>query len=536
MRERWSAFQAVWANRGLRHVEVAWVGSKLGGWSYGIAIAVYAFEHGGPSAVGVVALARWLPAAVAAPWTAALGDRLPRRRVMLVSDLGRVAVMAGMAVVALADGPAVLVYVLAACSAVVGTAFRPAQRALLPSLARTPDELAAANVVSSLIESLGIFGGPALGGLLLALTSPGAVFACVGGAFLWSAVYVARLPELAGRPDASTVGLGRSVAEGLRAIAAHRPVRLIIGLFALQTLVDGALAVLIVVLALDHLHIGGSGVGFLMAAGGVGGLVGAGAAAALVGRRRLANDFGLGIVAWGAPIVLIGVWPSEWPALVLLALVGVANTVADVAGETMLQRSVPDEILSRAFGVLESLLLAFSGLGAVLATPLYRIAGLRGALIVIGALLPLAALAARRSLAAIDAAAEVPAHRLDLLRGVRFLALLPPPALELLASRAVEVHVPAGEDVVREGDRGDSFYVIDSGEVEIAGGRHGRGAYFGEIALLRDVPRTATVHAVTKLDLLVLERDDFLAAVTGYAPSAEAANVVIAARVPALSG
>ena len=190
----------------------------------------------------------------------------------------------------------------------------------------------------------------------------------------------------------------------------------------------------------------------------------------------------------------------------------------------------------RAVTLSAPLLLAFSGLGAVLATPLYRIAGLRGALIVIGALLPLAALAARRSLAAIDAAAEVPAHRLGLLRGVRFLALLPPPALELLASRAVEVHVPAGEDVVREGDRGDSFYVIDSGEVEIAGGRHGRGAYFGEIALLRDVPRTATVHAVTKLDLLVLERDDFLAAVTGYAPSAEAANVVIAARVPALSG
>jgi MFS family permease len=536
MRERWAAFRAVGANPALRHVEVAWVGSKLGGWSYGIAIAVYAFEHGGPSAVGIVALARWLPAAVAAPWTAVLGDRLPRRRVMLASDLGRVAVMAGMAVVALANGPASLVYVLAACSAVVGTAFRPAQRALLPSLARTPDELAAANVVSSLIESLGIFGGPALGGLLLAATSPGVVFACVAGSFLWSAVYVARLPEVAGRPDASTAGLAGAVVEGLRAIAAHRAVRLIIALFALQTLVDGALGVLIVVLAFDRLHIGGSGVGFLMAAGGVGGLLGAGAAAALVGRRRLANGFGLGIVGWGAPIVLIGVWPSEWPALVLLAFVGVANTVADVAGETLLQRSVPDEILSRAFGVLESLLLAFSGLGAVLATPLYRVAGLRGALIVIGALLPVAALASRRALAAVDAASEVPARRLELLREVPFLALLPPPALELLASRAVEMHVVAGEDVLREGDLGDRFYVIEAGEVEIAGRTHGAGGYFGEIALLRDVPRTATVHAVTDVQLLAVERDDFIGAVTGYAPSAAAAETVIGARLPALSG
>jgi predicted MFS family arabinose efflux permease len=532
MREKRAAFRAVGANPALRHVQLGWVGSMLGGWSYGVTIAVYAFEHGGASAVGLAALVRWLPAAAVAPWAAVLGDLLPRKRVMLSSDLGRIVVMSCMAGVAFAGGSSAIVYGLAACSAVVGTAFRPAQRALLPSLAQTPDELAAANVVSSLVESLGIFGGPAIGGLLLALTSPGTVFACVAGAFAWSALHVARLPQ-SPRPPAAPRGIASQTIEGIRTILTIGRVRLIVGMFALQTLVDGALTVLIVVLALRRLHLGDSGVGLLMAAGGIGGLLGGIGAAALVGRRHLAPAFGLSILFWGLPIALIGVWPAEWLALVLLAAVGAANTVADVAGETLLQRGVADEVLARVFGVLESVILACSALGAVLAPLAYRALGLRGALILIGTPLPVAALLAWRTLAATDVAAPVGLGRL---RDVPFLAVLPPPTLELLAAHAALIHVSAGDNVFREGDPGDRFYVIDAGEVEIAGGRHGPGGYFGEIALVRDVPRTATVRAVTDVDLLALEREAFIAAVTGYPPSAEATDAVIEARMPALSG
>jgi hypothetical protein len=453
---------------------------------------------------------------------------------MLAADLVRAAAMASMAALALEGGPRGLIYALAACSAVTGTAFGPAQSALLPSLARSPEELTAANVVSTTLESFGIFGGPALGGLLLAATSPGTVFATVAGTFLWSAFNVARLPEDAHEPPPRAGVLDEALA-GLRTIATQGRVRLVLLLFAAQTLVDGALGVLIVVLALKRLHIGAAGVGYLSAAGGIGGLAGAGLATMLVGRRRLGRDFGLGIVAWGVPIALIGVWPNEWAALLLLALVGAANTVVDVAGITLLQRSVPDDVLARVFGVLESLILGASGLGAVLAPVAYHWLGLRGALLLTGAILPGAAVLASRALATIDLAVAVPAH-LERLQAVPFLALLPPPTLELLAGRVQAVHVAAGDDVIREGDRGDRFYVIDSGEVEVLGNRLGPGDYVGEIALLRDVPRTATVRAVTDVELLALERDDFIAAVTGHAPSAEAAGAVIGARLPALSG
>jgi hypothetical protein len=202
---------------------------------------------------------------------------------------------------------------------------------------------------------------------------------------------------------------------------------------------------------------------------------------------------------------------------------------------TLLQRSVSDHVLARVFGVLDSLILGSAGLGAELAPLLYRVLGLRGALLVVGAVLPAAALLGGRALAAIDRAVSAPAH-LERLRGVPFLAVLPVPALELLAGRLAQVRVAAGNNVFAEGDRGDRFYVIDSGEVEILGARHGPGGYFGEIALLRDVPRTATVHAVSDVELVALERDDFIGAVTGHAPSAEAADSLIGARLPSLSG
>ena len=535
MRERLAAFAAVFGNSGLRRLELAWAGSMFGSWAYGFAIAVFAYRHGGASTVGLVALIRWIPAAAVAPWAAVLADRLPRRRVMLGSDLSRVAVMGGMAATALSGGPAFLVYALATCSSILATAFRPAQSAILPSLARSPEELTAANVVSSTIESLGIFGGPAIAGLLLAATSPGVVFACVGGTFLWSALNVVRLPEPAGSVRAEPGSTLAEALAGVRAIAMVPSARLLVSLFAAQTLVDGMLGVLVVVLALRRLDLGASGVGFLNAAGGIGGLAGAVLAASLVGRRRLAGDFGLGIVMWGLPIALIGIWPREWPALALLAVCGAGNTVVDVAGVTLLQRSVPDEVLARVFGVLESIILCSTSLGAVAAPIAYHWLGLRGALILTGAVLPAAALVAAPALARVDAGARVPQH-LERLRGVPFLSLLPAPQLELLAGRLAPVRIAAGEDIIREGDLGDRFYVIDSGEVEIAGRRYGPGDYFGEIALLRDVPRTATVHAVTDMELLALDRDDFIGAVTGHAPSAEAANVVIGARLPALAG
>jgi MFS family permease len=535
-----AAFAEVFRNPGLRRVQLAWAGSVAGDWAYAVALAVYAYGAGGAAAVGLVGLIRFVPAAVAAPFAGIIADRFRRERVMLAADLVRAVALAAAAVAVFADAPPALVYVLAAVVSVVAMAFRPAQAAVLPSLARSPDELTAANVASTTIESVGSFAGPALGGFLLAATDAGVVFAVTAGTFLWSAALVSRISTKAREPrPAAGPGLLAEATAGFRAITSDSRLRVLTLLFSAQTLVAGALNVLIVVLALELLDVGDAGVGWLNAAVGAGGIAGAALALALVGRRRLAGDFGLGLILWGAPIALIAVFPDLVPALVLLAVVGVGNTIADIAGLTLLQRAIPDEVLARAFGVLESLWVGTIGLGAVLVPPLIAALGERGALLATGALLPVLAALYWRRLAAIDKEAPPATRELALLRAIPLFAPLPVPTIEHLARSLAPVRVEAGQAVLRQGEAGDRFFVIGSGRAAItADGRSLRtleaGDHFGEIALLRDVPRTASVTAQTELELYALERDEFVAAVTGHSASAEAADAVIGARLGSL--
>jgi MFS family permease len=538
--ESLAAFADVFRNPDLRRIELAWVGSVAGDWAYAVALAVFAYEAGGTAAVGLVGLIRFVPAAVAAPFAGVIADRFRRERVMLTADLVRAVALAVAAAAVFVEAPAALIYVLAALVAVVATAFRPAQAAILPSLARSPDELTAANVASSTIESVGSFAGPALGGLLLAATDAGVVFAATAATFLWSAMLVSRIRAKAPEPrPAEQPHILAEATAGFRAIAFEPRLRLLTMLFSAQTLVAGALNVLIVVISLEILDMGDAGVGWLNSAVGAGGIAGAVLALALVGRRRLAADFGLGLILWGVPIALIAVFPDLVPVLVLLTLVGVGNTIVDIAGLTLLQRAVADEVLARVFGVLESLWIATLGLGAALVPLLIAGLGERATLVATGALLPVLAVVYWRRLAAIDAEAPPPGREFALLRSIPLFAPLPVPTLEHLAASLVPVRVEAGRVVLHQGEAGDRFFVISSGRADVtAGGRNLRtlevGDHFGEIALLRDVPRTASVSAQTELELYALERDEFVAAVTGHPASADAADAVIGARLGSL--
>jgi hypothetical protein len=390
------------------------------------------------------------------------------------------------------------------------------------------------------VESAALFVGPALGGLLLAATSPEVVFFATAAAFVWSGSLVWRIEhDKAAGGDQEREGILRDALAGFRTVVSESRVRLIIGLYAAQTLVDGALNVLVVVAALELLDLGEAGVGFLNSAVGVGGLAGGIAAIALVARRRLAASLGLGIVLWGAPIALIGIWPNALAAFGLLFVVGIGNTILDVAALTLLQRAVPDAVLGRVFGVLESLVLGSIATGALLAPLAISAFGTRGALIVTGAFLPVVALAVWTKLATIDREVEAPTEALALIRAHPIFAPLSPPTLEQLAASAEIVDVTTGSTLVRQGDRGDRFYLVRSGELEVAvdgeqAGILGSGDGFGEIALLRDVPRTATVTAQTDASLLALDRDDFIAAVTGHAESLEAADAVVTSRLESL--
>jgi MFS family permease len=530
------AFGAVFGNPRLRAIQLAAVGSTLGTWAYGVALAVYAYETGGARAVGLLLAVRWAAAAAAAPWLAVLVDRTSRRRMLLVADLSRVAFLGTMAAVAAADGPAMLVFGLSVAAAIASTIFEPAEGALLPSLVRSPEELTAANVVKNTISSLGMFAGPALGGVLLAVSGPATVFAFTAATLLWSAACVLRLPADAPAKPEEPEPIVRELLGGFRTVAGHPALRVIVGLTAMQTLVTGAFEVLLVVVALRMLDAGNAGVAWLNTAVGVGCLLGVLVVAALAGRKRLAADFGIGVLLWGVPLALLAVWTNLWFALLLFAAIGIGNTLGDVTGMTLLQRATPAAVLGRVFGVLESLILGTLALGAAVAPALIAWLGPRTTLVVVGAVLPLALIPLWPRLRAIDAAAIVPTELLELLRAIPMFSALPPPVLERLAAAAEELTVPAPEHVIRQGDAGDRFYVIASGRatVEIDGrevSTLGTGDSFGEIALLREVPRTATVRAAEPLRLFALDREHFITAVTGHGPALEAAHAVVNARL-----
>lgn len=529
------SFGKVFRNPNIRRIEGAWAASIIAHWAYGIALAVYAYRDGGAAAVGLVGLVRFLPSALASPFAAVLGDRYRRERVIVVAELTRAALLAASTAVVVLEGPAALVYLLAGLVAVAYSAVRPAQAALLPSVAKTPQELTAANVTSSTIESLGIFGGPAIGGVLLAATSEDVVFGATAAAFLLSAILVSRVRvEVQPEPREARAGVFREFTAGFVTLFRERGLRVLVLLLASQTLVAGALNVLIVVTALQLLDLGERGVGFLNSAVGIGGLVGALVSAALIG-RRLSSNFIVGILLWGIPIALIGIFPEPGPALLFLAIVGLGNTLVDVSAFTLLQRAVPDDVLARVFGAVQGLWVATIGIGSIVAPLLIAAVDIRGALMITGALLPILATLLRRRLAQLDAV-PVPERQLELLRGIDLFAPLPQPTLESLAQALSPVRLRAGEEIFRQGDIGDRFYIVADGELEIVQDERvvnvtGPGGYFGEIALLRDVPRTATVRAKTDVELFALDRDDFIAAVTGHAASAETADSVISTRL-----
>ncbi|HEX6490047.1 MAG TPA: MFS transporter [Gaiellaceae bacterium] len=534
------AFRGIYGNQNLRRLQYAWAGSAVGTWAYTVALMVYAYRHGGAAAVGIVGLIRWFPAALAAPFGGILGDRFPRLRVMKASDLVRAGAFAAATAATATGGPPVLVYLLAVSVTVVSMAFQPAEAGLLPALARTPEELAAANVASTTIEAGGYFVGPALGGVVLAVSNVQTVFAFTAATFLWSALMLTLIslerPEEKKAESAVATSWRREALAGFRTVAGDSRLRLIVALFAGQTLIYGAFVVLAAVAAIRLLGLGSPGVGYLNSALGVGGLVGGIAAVSLVGVRRLGLVFGIALVLWSAPIMGVGLWARPAVAFLLIAVAGLGLAFVDVAGFTLLQRAVPEEVLSRVFGVLHSAFYFTGGIGAIAAPALVGAVGIRGALIVTGAILPALTLPTFRWLAEIDRSLTVPAAELARLRAIEMFAPLPAPTLEHLASSLMRVHAERGETIFRQDDPGERFYIVDSGEIEIEiDGRQvnvlGPGGYFGEIALLREIPRTASARARQASELYALERDAFLGAVAGHAASSEAAESVVVSRL-----
>ena len=509
--------RSILQNRALLRLELAFVGFNAAEYGVWIAMLVYAYGEGGATTAGLVALVQLAPAALFAPIPAAFADRFRPGRVLAVG------------------------YACAAVASTVVTFTRPAQAVLVPGIARTPDELTAANVVSGWVESASVLVAPLAAGLMLEVTGPGAVFAVFAVVALGSLLLVG---TLAGPPPTVSAGPAspvREVAAGIAALRANPEPRLLVLLVGAQYVVFGMADLLFVVLAVSELDRGDAWAGYLNAAFGAGGVLGASAAALLIGRARIAPPFVAAAIVWGIAWAVLGLYSTTASAVALLALSGAGRSLFDVAGRTLLQRVTPQEVLARVFGVLESLTMAGLALGAVVVPILIGLGGVSAALVAGGAVLPVLMGLAIRRLLRIDDAATIPVVELALLRSLPIFRALPAPALEGLAQSLEVVDLEADAVVIRQGAIGDRYYAIADGAFEVT--RDGavvnnltRGDGFGEIALMRDVPRTATVRARTAARVYALEKAPFVTALTGHGPSAAIAADIVRVNIePAVS-
>ena len=528
------------ADPNLRRVELAFLGFNMTEFATWIAILVYAFQAGGAGTAGAVATILLVPSAIAAPFAAYSGDRFRRDRVLQVDYLLQGIAIGVTAVTLFAEAPSWVVYVAATVMSITITFSRPAHNALLPSLTSTPHDLTASNVVTGVVEGTGKMLGPVIAGVLLGVRGPDAVFAVFSVVSLVGALSVSTIRAETSLTPPDKMGAREVLTEtlrGFRTLHRHPQPRLIVVLLSSEMIVVGALDLLFVATAIDLLGIGSGGAGFLSAAFGLGAVIGAASTAVLVGWRRLTPPLAAGAVLFGVPIALVAVAASAVSVPTLFAFAGTGRGVGDVAGRTLLQRVSPNEVLSRVFGVLEGLMMLALAIGSVGAAILIEAFDVQTALVVIGAFLPVVVLLSSGRLLSIDRRSEAPDPEiLAALRRIPFFAPLPAPALERVMADASRLQAPSGTVLIREGDPGDRFYMVLEGEVSVSrGNRHilelAEGGYVGEIALLRDVPRTATVVAKTPVRLLSLEREPFLLAVTGHPQSRQAAHAIATERM-----
>ncbi len=554
VRETWASLRSVFANHSLRRIQLALAGSMVGDWAYATAVMVWAYTVGGTTLIGVWMAVRLILMAIVAPLGASLADRFHRKAVLIVSDITRALLVGTATVMLYAGSPTLAILVVASLVSLIGVVFRPAQMAWLPSLTNKPEELTAANGASSTIESLAFFIGPAIGAALVATTSVEVVFVLNAVTFLWSALMVWGIhPHPADGPDADAEsgpvadpasddgqedakeGMLREMSQGFVVVARSSTLRMVAILTCAQVVVAGASAVYAVVFAVDILETGPAGIGIIDSIFGVGAIVGGFFAIARATRNRLATDMATGTALWSLPLLLVVVWPSPVTVVAATVIMGFGNPLVDVNFVTIVQRVTPDAVLGRVFGAFEGALIACMAVGSGASPFLLDHLGLRGTLTVLALLVGVPALLFLPRCVRLDATLRPPEDA-ELLRRIPIFAPMPTASVEVLARGVGRRHVAAGEAILREGEDSDLFFVIESGRVEVTQAgqvlRHeGPGEFFGEIGLLRDVPRTATVTATEDTDLVTVAREDFLEAVQGAEESLTAANEVVSRRL-----
>jgi MFS family permease len=527
-------------SRPIRLLLLAWGITYAGDLAAFTVASVYLYRVGGAGYVGLLWLEYALFAALLVPLISSRSDRVRRERLLIATLIPRALLLGAAGAAMSGHGPAMLIAVLVGLDGGLCSVFRPVQAALLPWLARTPDELTSANTAASVMQAVAMLVGPAIAAGLLSVGTPRSAMFATCGLVAAGAALLAGVRPLAAQVPARAAKILKQLrldmAAGFTVFTRQRDALALVVPAAAQTFARGVLNVLTVVIALDLFGLGPAGVGLLGAALGAGGILGTPLAVALVRGKRVARCFAAGVAGWGVPLILLAFTHARyWPYL-LFGAVGVANLVDDVAVYSALQRVIPPRLMGRALGARRAVLLVSAGLGSAVAPWLIHAFGARAAMAGVGLLLIVTAAGYVPSLKAIDGRLSAPGPEVALLRRVSFFGPLPFATVEHLASVLRPATYQPGDVIIREGDPGESFYLIAEGRARASsGGRQlsemGPADSFGEIALLRQIPRTATVTAISRLQLWILDRQEFLAAVTGSPESVEDADAVVSARL-----
>lgn len=533
-----SGIRLALANADIRRILAGWAAGMAADSAFLTVALVVAYRAGGAIGVGLLGLFRMVPATVVALF-ASLERRWPAERTLVVINGVRL-VAAAIGVATLATGHDLRVPVTFAVAGVIagiGSLVRPTQSALFPAIAVEPAELVGANVAAGAGESAGIFVGPLLAGLLLATAGDAAAagLAVVGFAVAVVAATGIRI-EAAARPTALADRSAPPLVAGIRALRSRPTAAVVLVTLFTQVFVRGILTTLVVVAAIGPLKLGEPGVGSLNAAMGAGGVIGVVVALALAGRRRFAPIVAATLIGWGLPITVIGLVPLTPVAFAALAIIGLSNVVLDAFAYTLLQRVIAGRDRPAVFAVLEGGIGLGVTAGGLVAPALLAVGGINGALIVTGLILPAVAALAWRTIRRIDDEAMVSDEVATWLRADPLFRRLPLSALERIAAEASPVRFEVGEILMHEGEIGDRYFVITEGAVEATAAgrllrRCGRGEGVGEIALLRAVPRTATVTALEPTTALAVSSASFIAAVTGHEAAGSAARNVVETRL-----
>lgn len=497
-------------------------------------ILVYAYQIGGAGEMGVVAFAQLVPAVLVAPLASLLGDRFHRVRVLASSLLAVGVASAVVAIAILAGADPIVVYVASTVVTVIVTLPRPAVGALSPCIVHSSEQLIALNVSRGIMQNIGRMLGPAVAGLLLAVASIESVFWACAGLMLVAATMVIRVrlvPTVVEDDEQITLGaIHRETMAGLALLRRERGPRRVVAVLGVSSIVVGALDAATVVVAIDALERNEGLAGVFGTLTGLGGIAGAALGVALVGRRRLAPALILAGLVQAVPLIGLALPVSVVSACVIFLVCGIGLSISEISGQTLLQGVTPDDVMARVFGALEGLNMAGIALGSLAVSLAFSRFGVdAGALAFVAGIALLVLIMARGVLAIDRDRPPVDTALLSLVRRVPLFAPLPAYTVEQLLQSFHRVEASRGDVVMAEGDVGDAMYLVGDGTLDVsAKGRHiqtrGAGEYVGEVALLFDTPRTATIVASGPAVLYRLDRDPFLEAITGHPRSTSRAE------------